>query len=168
MSVVRLKDLLGPVTRVKKKKKKKFGVGWVFSSGVCGRVCLGSGMRRGWCGRLMMKLVALLVLSLALTASATDADGTKYLAENKEKPGVITTASGLQYKVLTAGSGAHHPTVDSACEVHYEGIPRQSVGGGKCNHNRSGLRYPLLKTTALRGKLLLATTSKTLAWSARN
>ena len=68
-----------------------------------------------------MKLIALLVLSLALTASATDADGTKWLAENKEKPGVITTASGLQYMVLTAGSGAHHPTENSPCEVHYEG-----------------------------------------------
>ena len=68
-----------------------------------------------------MKFVALLVFSLALTASATDADGTKWLAENKEKPGVITTESGLQYKILTAGSGAHHPTANSPCEVHYEG-----------------------------------------------
>ena len=43
-------------------------------------------------------------------------------------------------------------------------LPRQSVGGGKFNQNRSGLRSPLLKTTALRGKLLVATPSKTLAW----
>jgi FKBP-type peptidyl-prolyl cis-trans isomerase FkpA len=30
----------------------------------------------------------------------------KFLAENGKKPGVITTASGLEYKVLTEGSGA--------------------------------------------------------------
>lgn len=68
-----------------------------------------------------MKFLALLVLSLALTASATDADGTKWLEENKGKEGVITTSSGLQYKVLKAGSGTSHPTADSSCECHYEG-----------------------------------------------
>ena len=33
-------------------------------------------------------------------------EGPKFLAENKTKPGVVTTASGLQYKILTAGTGA--------------------------------------------------------------
>ena len=31
--------------------------------------------------------------------------GEKYLAKNKKKEGVTTTASGLQYKVLVAGDG---------------------------------------------------------------
>ena len=34
------------------------------------------------------------------------AEGTKFLAENKTKEGVKTTASGLQYKVLKEGTGA--------------------------------------------------------------
>ena len=33
------------------------------------------------------------------------ADGKTYLAANAKKPGVITTASGLQYRVVTQGSG---------------------------------------------------------------
>ena len=33
------------------------------------------------------------------------AEGEKFLAENKKKEGVKTTASGLQYKVLKEGSG---------------------------------------------------------------
>merc|ERR1712153_221785 len=45
----------------------------------------------------------------------------KYLEENKAKDGVVTTPSGLQYKILRKGAGAHHPTVDSSCECHYEG-----------------------------------------------
>merc|ERR1711934_867008 len=61
---------------------------------------------------------ALLVVALA---NATNEAGTKYLEENKKKDGVITLPSGLQYKVLKKGSGAHHPTVDSPCECHYEG-----------------------------------------------
>jgi hypothetical protein len=36
----------------------------------------------------------------------------KFLAENAKKPGVVTTASGLQYKILTPGSGeSPKPTV---------------------------------------------------------
>merc|ERR1719231_538844 len=67
-----------------------------------------------------MKTVALILVSLAV-ASATDAEGTKYLEENAKKEGVVTLPSGLQYKVLRKGDGTHHPTVDSPCETHYEG-----------------------------------------------
>merc|ERR1712010_265881 len=63
-------------------------------------------------------LIAVLSLSCAL---ATNEAGTKYLEENKGKEGVETLPSGLQYKVLRKGDGAHHPTVDSPCECHYEG-----------------------------------------------
>jgi FKBP-type peptidyl-prolyl cis-trans isomerase FklB len=44
----------------------------------------------------------------ALSKAAADknlADGEKFLAENKKKEGVKTTASGLQYKVLKEGTG---------------------------------------------------------------
>ena len=57
-----------------------------------------------------------LTLSLAV-AAATNEFGTNFLAENKGKDGVITLASGLQYKVLRAGDGKNHPTVNSPCEV---------------------------------------------------
>ena len=46
--------------------------------------------------------------------------GEKFLAENKTKDGVITTASGLQYKVLKEGKGAT-PTVADKVKVNYEG-----------------------------------------------
>lgn len=46
--------------------------------------------------------------------------GTKFLAENGKKPGVTTTASGLQYQVITQGKGARLKTEDVA-SVHYKG-----------------------------------------------
>lgn len=46
--------------------------------------------------------------------------GEDYLAANKGKPGVKTTASGLQYKVITAGEGKQ-PTATSTVSVHYRG-----------------------------------------------
>lgn len=44
----------------------------------------------------------------------------EFLARNKEDKDVVTTASGLQYKVLQAGSGAK-PTANSVVTVHYTG-----------------------------------------------
>ena len=48
------------------------------------------------------------------------AEGEKFMAENKTKEGVITTASGLQYIVLKEGTG-NQPTATSNVEVHYHG-----------------------------------------------
>lgn len=50
----------------------------------------------------------------------TAADGTAFLAENAKKPGVTTTSSGLQYKVITAGTGKK-PTATDTVTVHYRG-----------------------------------------------
>jgi FKBP-type peptidyl-prolyl cis-trans isomerase FklB len=41
----------------------------------------------------------------AAAAQKIAAAGTVYLADNAKKPGVVTTKSGLQYKVVTPGNG---------------------------------------------------------------
>ena len=46
--------------------------------------------------------------------------GKAFLAENKKLDGIKTTASGLQYRVITAGSGASPKTSDTVT-VHYRG-----------------------------------------------
>jgi FKBP-type peptidyl-prolyl cis-trans isomerase FklB len=43
-----------------------------------------------------------------------------YLAENKNKSGVIVTSSGLQYEVVKMGTGPK-PTAESMVKVHYAG-----------------------------------------------
>lgn len=47
-------------------------------------------------------------------------EGAAYLAENGAREGVTTTASGLQYEVLTAGEGAT-PGPQDQVRVHYRG-----------------------------------------------
>lgn len=46
--------------------------------------------------------------------------GETFLAENAKKAGVMATASGLQYEVLTQGTGIQPKATDTV-EVHYEG-----------------------------------------------
>ncbi len=46
--------------------------------------------------------------------------GMKFLEENKKKPGVKTTPSGLQYEILTAGNGPM-PADTNTVKVHYTG-----------------------------------------------
>lgn len=46
--------------------------------------------------------------------------GEAFLKENKSKPGVVTTQSGLQYKIITAGTG-EKPGKDDTVTVEYTG-----------------------------------------------
>lgn len=47
-------------------------------------------------------------------------EGESFLNENKQKSGVKTTESGLQYEVIEEGSGAK-PSAQSQVKVHYHG-----------------------------------------------
>ncbi|WP_421799870.1 FKBP-type peptidyl-prolyl cis-trans isomerase [Haliscomenobacter sp.] len=51
---------------------------------------------------------------------ANIATGKKFLEDNKKRTGVVTTASGLQYEVMKAGTGAK-PAATDQVTVHYEG-----------------------------------------------
>jgi FKBP-type peptidyl-prolyl cis-trans isomerase FklB len=48
-------------------------------------------------------------------------EGQKFLEENGQRPEVTTTASGLQYEVLTEGTGKKPAGPTSVVTVHYEG-----------------------------------------------
>jgi FKBP-type peptidyl-prolyl cis-trans isomerase FklB len=52
--------------------------------------------------------------------SKNTAEGKQFLEENKKKKGVITTASGLQYMVITEGKG-DMPTANDTVKTHYHG-----------------------------------------------
>lgn len=75
-----------------------------------------------------IKALTFLFVMLSSVMSCTQAftnetyeKGQAFLKENGQKEGVMTTASGLQYKVLKAGSGQQHPTAFDTVKVHYHG-----------------------------------------------
>ena len=47
--------------------------------------------------------------------------GKVFLTDNKTKPDVSETTSGLQYMVLQKGQGTQRPNASSTVEVHYHG-----------------------------------------------
>ena len=61
-------------------------------------------------------------LSAAVDTSKTLAEGQAFLAKNAKAPGVVTTATGLQYKVTTSGpKTGPSPKLGDIVKVHYEG-----------------------------------------------
>ncbi|MGI4880574.1 MAG: FKBP-type peptidyl-prolyl cis-trans isomerase [Janthinobacterium lividum] len=83
---------------------------------------IGSGVGK-WVGLGVVVLVLIGLLTWAGTQRAVDAArpaDIAYLQSHKGKPGVKTTPSGLQYEVLTEGTGPM-PTAADTVAVHYEG-----------------------------------------------
>ncbi|MEM7476732.1 MAG: FKBP-type peptidyl-prolyl cis-trans isomerase [Planctomycetota bacterium] len=82
------------------------------------------GLMDGWTGKEPTVKIedvqaAMQVLVQKIMARKLEANKT-YLAENKKKEGFQSTNSGLQYRVITQGTGAT-PTASSQVSVHYEG-----------------------------------------------
>ncbi|MFK8019099.1 MAG: FKBP-type peptidyl-prolyl cis-trans isomerase [Pseudomonadales bacterium] len=80
----------------------------------------------------MKYVIAVLIIALAIfffqrfsankqSGEVNMQKGLDFLAANKEKEGVQTTASGLQYLVLEAGNGTEHPSASDTVKVHYHG-----------------------------------------------
>src|SRR5688572_7282627 len=69
-------------------------------------------------------------------SAAIKAEGQKFLEENAKKPGVVTTASGLQYQVLKAGTDTIKARYTDAVVCNYRGTLLN--GNEFDNSNRHG------------------------------
>ncbi len=68
----------------------------------------------------MQKQYAIKNADVQKVSEANEKAGNAFLAENKSKPGVVTTASGLQYIVEKEGTGPKPASTDKV-RVHYTG-----------------------------------------------
>ena len=66
------------------------------------------------------KMQARQIQQMMEQARANQEKGEKFLTENGKKPGVVTTASGLQYQILTQGNGPK-PGAQDGVKVNYVG-----------------------------------------------
>lgn len=70
------------------------------------------------------------------------AKATKFLAENAAKPGVKTTATGLQYEVLSTGQGPK-PKPTDVVSAHYRGTHLDGTVFDESDPARGPLEFPL-------------------------
>jgi FKBP-type peptidyl-prolyl cis-trans isomerase len=71
-------------------------------------------------------------LAKAEKADANQQGTASYLSANKIKPGVVTLASGVQYKVLKAGTGKR-PTDTDSVRCRYQGTLADGTGFDKAD-----------------------------------
>ena len=77
----------------------------------------------------MMRRASLLLLVALARASDPDAD---WLAENAQRPGVITHESGLQYVVLASAPGAERFSAPFFYNPAYDAEVRPLAGAAPC------------------------------------
>lgn len=77
------------------------------------------GMLNFWTNETMPSEDSIKVYS-EFVSNIQSKEGRDFLAENGEKEGIITTASGLQYEIINEGSGTK-PTDTNTVLAHYEG-----------------------------------------------
>ncbi len=72
---------------------------------------------------IIVILIGFTMFSMANATSPEEnkAAGIAFLAENAKKTNVVTTASGLQYEVIKAGTGTATPKATDTVTVHYKG-----------------------------------------------
>lgn len=85
---------------------------------------------------------ALLLSGLSVRAEDALAAGKKFLKENGTKRGVVTTASGLQYQVLSEGSG-RYPRPTDTVEVNYRGTLINGQEFDSSYKRKKPLEFPL-------------------------
>ena len=75
------------------------------------------------------------------------AKGEKFLEDNAKKEGVTVTASGLQYKVITPGTGKSPKATDTV-EVHYEGTLIDGKVFDSSYQRKESIEFPLNRVIA--------------------
>lgn len=79
---------------------------------------------------------------MAYEAERSLAEGTEFLAANKEKEGVVETESGLQYKIEVEGEGLAPEATDTV-EVNYEGRLIDGTVFDSSYENGESVKFPL-------------------------
>ena len=77
-----------------------------------------------WWMILVLAVIAYMVFDHFSSKKAAEENrvaGTEFLKKNIEEEGVEATPTGLQWKVLQAGTGTVHPSATSQVTVHYHG-----------------------------------------------
>lgn len=93
--------------------------------------------------KLLFPAVCALILSVSsMPAQSAAEKGKAFLEENKTKPGVNVTASGLQYEEIKAGKGKS-PKATDVVLVHYKGTLLDGTEFDSSYKRNKPIEFPL-------------------------
>jgi hypothetical protein len=78
-------------------------------------------VKRSYLIWLWLGIIVAIVAAVALVGMAPVDQASAFLAKNRHNPGVVQTASGLEYEILKAGTGTATPTDDDVALINYDG-----------------------------------------------
>jgi len=91
---------------------------------------------------LYLAAATLTLIPLTIMAQSALEKGEAFLKQNATKEGVKTTASGLQYKVLTEGTGKTPKATDTV-EVNYRGTLLDGTEFDSSYKRKQSISFPL-------------------------
>jgi len=103
-------------------------------------------VKRSYLAWLWIGIVVAVIAAAALAWAAPYDKAAGFMAKNRRAPGVVQTASGLQYQVLKPGIGAATPTDSDVALINYEG---SVVGGASFDHSQQPTPMPIAGAGAL-------------------
>ncbi|MEO8205978.1 MAG: FKBP-type peptidyl-prolyl cis-trans isomerase [Chthoniobacterales bacterium] len=96
--------------------------------------------------RTALGMAAILLPTLLMAQSALEA-GKQFLAENAKKPGVKTTPTGLEYKIVTEGTGKR-PAESDVVTVNYRGTLLNGTEFDSSYKHNKPISFPLNRVIA--------------------
>lgn len=103
----------------------------------------------------MVSLITIILLGItvfsmanAITPEENKKAGIEFLAQNGKKTGIVTTSSGLQYEVVTLGTGTKHPSASDTVTVHYKGTTIDGQEFDSSYSHGAPISFPLNRVIA--------------------
>ena len=87
--------------------------------------------------------VTMFSMANATSPEENKAAGVAFLAENAKKPNIVTTDTGLQYEILTKGTGTVSPKATDNVTVHYKGTTIDGTEFDSSYRRGSPTSFPL-------------------------
>jgi len=87
--------------------------------------------------------VTMFSMANATSPEENKAAGVAFLAENAKKPNIVTTDTGLQYEILTPGTGTVSPKATDNVTVHYKGTTIDGTEFDSSYRRGSPTSFPL-------------------------
>ncbi|MGC6401728.1 FKBP-type peptidyl-prolyl cis-trans isomerase [Sphingomonas sp. FW199] len=105
-------------------------------------------VKRSYVAWIWIGVVAAIALAILLARFGATDPVTRYLSSNASRSGVVTTASGLQYEVLSPGQGDARPSEADVALINYVGT---FTDGKEFDRSQQPVPFPVAPGASIPG-----------------